>query len=514
MVTNLNGTIKIVVNKLNYAVTIPDMRYKFLIEYMLVRLSTYSFRYDYKRKKNVRQVDKIYASEDDRRLTYRFNINTIKNFMLTLGNHGIGKDQILITRNENNYASKMDVSITEGYILRDYQKTYVDIITNGDHPYSLVDLIMGYGKTVLSMYAVTKINEKTMILVLPKFIDKWVSDVTELADVSPEQILVIQGGDSLRSTIVEHIDEQPDYKFIIMSMRTMYNYIKEYETVLSDDEFSYPVTPQDLLQALGVGTLLNDETHMEFHSVFRSALYLNANKFIGLSATLENLDKNMNRMYNIMFPGDARISGIVEYVPYIYATTVVYEVNSMKRINYRRPQGYSHNLLEQSILRNNLFLRGYTDMILKYVDSGYIKNRTNGDKALIFVASIKLASVLVNILKRKYDYLTINRYVEDDPYENLMDADICVSTVLSSGTALDIPNLTDVFQTISIKSLQSVKQAYGRLRNLGEKKVRYHSFTCMNIPNHKETSKSNKEILSPLSKEWRTVFYNKKIRTV
>ena len=168
------GKIRIDVYRQNYTVIIPSMKYKYLMEYMIVKLSTFGFRYDYAKKRTVREIDKIYASEDDHRMTYRFNINTIKNMMLVLGSNGITKDMLEIYRHDLVGHEELGLELNPNYVTKGYQQEYLDIIVDPDSkPFLLVDLIMGYGKTYISMAATTKLNMKTVILVLPKFIDKW-----------------------------------------------------------------------------------------------------------------------------------------------------------------------------------------------------------------------------------------------------------------------------------------------------------------------------------------------------
>jgi len=718
----MNDKITIIVRRLNYVVKLPSMQYKYLIETMLVRLSTYSFKWDYKKKRNVRLRDKIFATEDNMRMEYRFNINTLKNFMLLLGNNYIGKDKLNIVFEKECYPAKLNCDLAEHITTRDYQNDYIDLLLKGKDtkPYMLVDLFTGYGKmlpvhtpirvkngwvkigdlsvgdkvigrdglettvigvypqgmkmtyrmifqdgryvdsgaehlwtvydekynesvlntitllerinngekyyidlvipqqedeygtiserieklkeiaetdidisvgtwnivldnsddvllftriiqslggiakvydysitvtfnerklleidaiykhieqnsvcirvdnkdqlyvikdyivthnTTLSMAAITTIKQRTMILVLPKYIDKWISDVKANTTVKDEDIYVVKGGDSLNKLILA-IEQGATYDFIIVGIRTIYNYIKSYETRLYDSEFSYERTPDELMEALGVGVILNDETHQEFHAVYKCGLYFNPCRFIGLSATLDNNDKNLVRMYDTMFPNDCRISGLVEYKHYIESYNIAYRIRNTKRIQYQRQQGYNHTLLEASIMRNSVLLKDYVNMITYYVKEGYYKRREEGDKALIFVASVKFATLLKQHMEVIFEDIDVRRYVEDDPYENLMDGDLIISTPNSAGVAVDIPGLISVYQTVAIKSLQMNKQTFGRLRNLKGKEMRYYSFYCKDIPKHKDMIRVRKEILLPFSKHWYEDEYNKTLEVV
>ena len=508
------GAIKIEINNFNYVVTLPSMRHYRIISYMLARLSTYSFRYDYRTKRTVRELDKIYAGSIDHKLEYRFHINTLKDFMLTLGNNGIRKDDLIIIRNGLFKPAELNLSINKEYVLRVHQDGYQAALLQPDAPtFQLVDLIMGGGKSLIAMSTAIELNMRTMIMVLPKFIQKWKNDVLNLTDVKEEEIAIIQGSGKLNKIVSEFQSGTAKYKFIIISIRTIHNYIKAYENCTDSDEFTYLTKPETLLEIMKVGIVINDETHLEFHSVFRSVLYFDTYKFIGLSATLEDTDRNQRRMYDIMFPSNARISGLLEHKPYVYVYGIRYELSDTKYVNYRRPQGYSHNLYEQSILHSNVFLRDYIKMINHYVKIGFIDRKEKGDKCVIFVASVRLATLLTNKLRAQYSYLDVRRYTEDDPYKNIIEADLTVTTVLSAGVALDIPNLITLISTISVRSIKSVKQLYGRLRDIKGKEVRYYTLFSKSIPNQVSCYDSNKEQLYPLAYSWSLQEYDSILRT-
>ena len=506
------GKILITVNNFNYVVNIPSMKYKYIIDQMLRRLSTYGFRYDYKTKRTVRELSRVYASEVDHKMEYRFHINTLKDFVLTLGNNGLTKENVEIVRNGLFKPDSLDLEINPKYKLRPHQVEYENLTIDGTHTFKLVDLIMGGGKSLISMSSVVRLNMVTVILVLPKFMDKWYSDVLELTNATKEDMTIINGSKKLTKVTNQVMTGDKKYKFFIISVRTMYNYIKAYET-LDEDEFDYPVTPDQLLETLKVGIVVNDETHMEFHSVFRSVLFLNTHKFIGMSATLEDNDKTQTRMYNIMFPGDSRISGILKHVPYVDVYAVRYSLRDTKYITFKRAQGYNHNLYEQSIMNSSVLLRSYIDMIEYYIKEGYISRKVKGDKCVIYVASVKLATILTNYLYETYTELDVRRYTEDDPYENIIEADMTVTTVISAGVALDIPNLITLISTISVRSVKAIKQLYGRLRNIEGKVTRYYTLYTKDIPNQDSTYWSNKEDLKPLAKTWTEISYDKVLAT-
>ena len=488
-----------------------------VIDITKVRLTTYKWVWDYKQKRNVRKSDKIYLANPKRENHYHFNINMLKDFMITLGQKGISRDDIDIKIDRDYVIEPLDVLFREDFKLRDYQQEYEDILLREDPniKYKLVDLATGKGKGAISIHALVELNRRTMLLLLPKYVDKWIEELTDLTDLEIDDIYVVQGQDkllNLLSMLEEVGKEELPYKVIIITTNTMYNFIKEYENNYGNEDYMYPIKPTELTRVLGVGVVLNDETHQQFHSVFRAALFLDAKLFIGLSATLINNDKSVTKMYNIMFPGTARISNIVGIDAFVDTYCVFYNVSNIKLVQHKRPQGYNHNLYESSMMRKSIMLYDYTKMILFYLKDGYLNRRVKGDKCLIYVASINYATYLTNVIKNKYPKLDVRRYVEDDPYENVMDSDICVSTLLSASTGYDIKGLITVLNTVSVKSVQAIKQNFGRLRKNDKRELRYYYFVSKDINNHHQANGITKDVLKEHSKSYSFLTYKETIK--
>jgi len=507
--------VKIIIRNLNYEVIPLCNSVMSSIEYMYTKLSTYTWIYDRQLKRNTREVDKVFVASIVHTASYRFNINTLRSFILVLGQRGIVADDIDLSFDKDYEIADIEMFINDEFTAREYQDKYVNILINNDaNKYKLVDLEMGKGKSFIAMKALSILNSRAILLLLPKYIDKWIFDVQKLTDTTMDEIFVVQGSKGIHQLLNEVADvgiENLPYKFIILSSTTMQNYIRSYEQATHIDEFDYSVPPQDFTRALGVGVVMNDETHQHFASIHKSMLYLDAKLFIGLSATLETKDPYITNMYKIMFPNDSRISNIVKPVAYIDVYAVRYEITTIKHLQFKRQQGYNHNLFETSLMRNSVLLRDYIDMIMYYLKIGHIDRAKPGQKCLIFCASVNFCTMLTNYIAKMYPEKDVRRYVADDPYENVIDADICVSTVISSGTAIDIPKLITVIQTISISSIQANKQSYGRLRDNGEEERFYYLYS-KSIKNQVKMHGDRVNILKPLAKNYNLMEYNKVLR--
>lgn len=491
----------------NFTVKLNDGGLLYTVKILCDSLTTYSYIYNSKIKRPIKQTDKLFYAYDKYDNFYRFPISTIKDYMLILGSNGVTRDQISVQRHVHTYTpNKLDLKFNQDIVPREDQHRYIDAIRPTETEFiKLVDLFTGLGKSLIGNYSVIEANYKTMIMVLPKYIEKWYDDVKKYSNVSENQIYIVRGSESF----INLMSDETDYKYVIISIRTVYNYIKSYE---EDSLFSYPIKPHNLMEKLGFGTILNDETHQEFFAVFKALLYFNPRYVLGLSATLDTKQAGLKRMYDALFPGKCRISNLAEYDPYLVVHAIRFRMDNTRGLIYKGPKGYSHNTLEQSIMRNNILLRDYIDMIIWYLKEGYINRKRPGDKALIFAASIKFCTLLTNYIQELYPSLDVRRYVEEDDYSNVLEADICISTNISAGTAIDIPNLISVYQTVSIGSLQANKQSSGRLREIKGFETRFYYFYSSDIKRQYDLHIERKEAIAPRTKTWINETYFKNIR--
>jgi hypothetical protein len=114
--------------------------------------------------------------------------------------------------------------------------------------------------------------------------------------------------------------------------------------------------------------------------------------------------------------------------------------------------------------------------------------------------------LLTQRLKAHYADRRVERYVGslDDPYENLIARDIAVSTHGSAGTAVDIPQLTCVVQTHSMRSSPGSVQNLGRLRKLDDGRAPSYTFlVCEDIPKHIEYHEHRLKLLDVLARNVR-----------
>ena len=472
-------------------------------------------QFGFKRQgKRVQKIKKcVFAAAPMDRKEVRLNISMKDSFMRYLAEMGYSQSRFDIVDHRPHQPVKVELPLKGDKSPRDYQESILDYIVNDDEPNKVVTIQTGRGKTFIALTAASRIGYRTFICVLGRFLDKWIEDVESTYNLEQGDLLVIDSKKGLLNAIQLGLEGKLTCKVIICTTTTLQNYIKFYE---AQQYIGKPgmLDPSGMYAALGCGFRIIDEIHMFFHVNFKMDMYTNIIKTLGLSATLESDDPFMNRMYEIAYPRTKRYRGL-EYKKYISVTALYYQLNLPTKLRWIGPQKtYSHTLFEESILRSVKSTKAYLDMITNVVMTSYMNRRKEGHKMLIFASTKEMCRVIAEHLKALYPALKISRYVAEDEYEVLLDSDISVSTLGSSGTGVDIPGLTTVLLTSAVGSRQANAQAVGRLRELHQwpdVTPEFIYLVCQDIPKHDEYHQRKIENFRDKVLAQRSAFANFKI---
>lgn len=276
----------------------------------------------------------------------------------------------------------------------------------------------------------------------------------------------------------------------VISLNTIGKWQKKYIDNPADPELAmYGMKPWELMEKAKIGTNIFDENHQHLHAVYRMFTFLHIPQTISLSATLLSEDQTELRIQRMMYPRENRFEKI-KMKKYIEVFACQYQIadlaNARIQTTERGSNAYNHGAFEKSILANRTIRQQYIDMITRMVKGAFVETREDQDKCIVFVSSHAMAKEVCRQLKAIYPDKDIRTYLEEDPLDNLMEPEICVTTVLSGGTAHDIPNLTVSIQTISLNSIKSNLQVLGRLREIPGKSTRFYYLYCSSIPKQVE----------------------------
>ena len=438
----------------------------------------------------IQPPDKRFVSKLSKHPVYYLHINQFRHLLYILKEANYDLRELVRVDEREYEIDSGGYTVREGWVLREDQEGISDFITIDPTGTKLVSLQTGKGKTFVALHSLAKVNMRIGVVILPGFIDKWTKDIVTIHEAQAMDVMVIQGSKSIKSIIQMAKEGTLSAKYFIFSSRTMQEYISDYEENTEDHLEVYGIHPVQLFPLLKIGSLLIDETHMQFHAIFKIILHCNVKLQVGLSATLISDDSVVSRVHRIVYPEKTVYDpGELDRYTDVYALGYSVPADLLRQVkttNYGS-KSYSHTAFEQSVMRSPPLKRFYYSLIDNAMKDYYTSQYEAKDKCLIFVATIKMATELTQRYEQLYPEKVVRRYCEDDPFENVNEGEIIVSTVLSAGTAIDISNLRVVVQTVSISSSVSNIQTLGRLRKLKDgKDTRFCYLFADNLPKQKQ----------------------------
>lgn len=472
--------------------------------------------------------DKEYGFHTFDHAEYRYHISQLKTFLELLDKNKIKDFQYKVYHLDIPAPAKMlakprtDKTLRENqigaynYLMTKYDKNSLDPVESCNN--RLLPLTMGSGKTFISTKVCCDIGERTAIVIQAKYIDKWIGDILELTDVDPSRMAIISGQKdhlSIRDAIYLAQNKQLDVDFLVISVTSIRNFITDYEKTPYDLQASgCDCHPEALFQELGVGTVVMDEAHLDFYSNYKVQTYSNVNRYIILSGTLISEDSFKEKMHKTLYPVKSRF----EPPPsdkYIAAYPVSFQFENINRIRTTEfnSKMYSHNALEKSIMRQPRVLANYLELIKFLVQFGYVSSYQEKDKLIIFASTVQMCTYITDYLRKHFPQFSIERYAPTagDPYVNIIEPDIRVTTIISGGTAIDIPNLRTAIMTVNILSIQSNLQSTGRLRKLKDRDVKFFYIFSRQIQKHSEYHEKRKINLAQMCSTVSDMVYFKQV---
>ena len=459
----------------------------------------------------------VFAAALKDRSEFRFHINSYDDWLALLKMRNV-PDELIKTEILPEVAGvEVDFPFREGWVARDYQVPVIDYLVKDDPAVNhnkFVGVYTGAGKGFCTITALSKLRKRTLIIVRPIYMEKWVKELHQMLDIPIESIMLIQGGSALKAFLgMCEEGGLEDNKIGVLSNTTYRNWIKAYEEFGDEAEaLGYPFAPDLLFEKYQAGIRLIDEVHQDFHLCFKADLYTNTHTSISLSATLDTYDPVTKGMYALAYPPAER-GPMLELPKYIDANAVFYYIDEERKYNTTEygQTNYSHNASEKSILRNREFTENYLRMLKSILDISYIKKRKPGQKAIVFASTIAMCDRMVKFLQDVYPDLDVRRFCEDDPIGNLHDADIRVTNLIKGGTAHDIKGLITNVLTTALDSLQANLQVFGRLRKIDDSETEFFYLVCQDIQKHKNYHKNKIELLKPRSLTFNEIQYPKRI---
>lgn len=431
-----------------------------------------SYTWQNNRGHKIRVMDEIFGAALKDRSQFRFHINQLEQFNNMLKANFVTENLVTRLHVPAPVGAPATMTMLEGKPPLPHQLESIQYLAEPEPVSKLIGIQTGKGKGYVSMTEAARFGKRTVVFVRPAFMEKWWEEICELLpDVKGEDILMVRGSDNLKALIQLGKSNQLDCKFIIVSNKTFDIWLTEYETKGDYSlELGYDCRPQEFFEVVNAGLRIIDEVHLDWHFNFHLDLYTNVSKSISLSATLLSKDAFQNKTYECAYPMHTRGPDLAldKYIT-VYPTFYRFHKPEKLRTESRSGRGYSHDEFEKSVMKHVPTKIAYFNMIGNLYELNFLNHPRPKKTALIFFYSTEMCTEFMKYMQGRYPDRDFRRYAGslNDPYEDLMEGETVLSTLGSSGTGIDKPNLVWVLMTNALSSVKANTQALGRLRRLG-----------------------------------------------
>ncbi len=474
----------------NFVVSTTERRFKWILAaFIRNRLTVDKFQMG-KMKGKGKDKGIVFAAANQARTQVFLPIKLFDEFKLNLLTQGVRENEYEVSYHKPKKGAKVEMNFIAKFKMSELQERCLNFIRE---PFvrRVAPLQTGKGKTALALYYMCELGERTLITMNAKYIPRWVMDLAgeeAKVDLLPEDLIIVHGVKELKKYIRQVRSDELEFKVMLVSNTTLQLF---YEDVFANPQDWKKLgikQPSDLFLVLKIGFRIRDEAHEHLHFNFKFDLFTHVRKTLDLSATLIYDDQGMERMSKIVYPIEDRFDQ-GKWDTYIEVYSVEYRLKPTTKLKWTQGwQGpYNHNQLEASILANNVYLSDYKTIVLKLVESLFIEPVLAEGKrevCLIYASTKEMCTKLQGFLQSTFNELDVNRKIGEDDYDELLTADIIVSTPKSAGTGVDIPRLGVIINTVNISSTQAVVQMAGRLRPADDIVSKFYYLTCLDIPQH------------------------------
>jgi superfamily II DNA or RNA helicase len=338
------------------------------------------------------------------------------------------------------------------------QEDCIKHLTTSTAPKITVELKPGTGKTFISLYSISKVGLKPLIVTPTTLLkNQWIDNLVDLG-ISKDDITT-------------DIYSAPSKTFCVVTITSIENAIR--------DDWSGLLK---VIDEADFGIKIVDEAHLHLKGMLKLDSISNIKHNWYLSATLGRSDMSEDRILNRALCDAERFVGNAKYEEYQKEYVNVYT----QEIKYYPTSRMCNAYFKYG--KKGLIRATYYNMLMDYHNGvPFINNiLTVTKRARDLVPYEARTIVLVPLLKTMAEVL---KAMKNDPYfckfrvagvdgslsvskkREALDSDIIISTTMSMGVGVDIDNLGSVVNFDQYASLISQEQVIGRLRDRNKETV-------------------------------------------
>jgi len=337
----------------------------------------------------------------------------------------------------------------------DAQKQAIQFIIYGRNTQIGVLALPGFGKTFVTIYAISKLGIRSLIITPNDNIKlQWIKTLLTNFYYEEEDIIDIKGSYILKKIYNNEITG----KIYVCNHQTLNSYFRD----------TSPETFAELIRKMKIGIKVIDEAHIQFKNTLFIDFFTNTYKTIYLTATFDRSDKIESRIFKLVMSKvstyENHDKSILSNSKHMQYYPIMYQSGATVKDSYqfRSRAGYGIDIIRYS---KWLFKQ---DIIYQLIYSIIDKLIQQDGRVLITVSIIDLAILLKELLcKRYYDKIVGDVHSRNSKSDNdfaFENADIIVTTIKSCGTGKDIKNLRFLIGVEPYASKVIAEQFSGRLR--------------------------------------------------
>lgn len=446
------------------------------------------------------QPDCTYAAKDFLRGRYHLHINVYEDFLNFLEERRFLPADILINTHPVPEGKRVELKVVDAFQPRDNQVPIIQHCTTIGKQ-SSIGSQPGSGKTIMFMFVAAAFGTRFVMRSLGGFAGRWEEAFVKYLGLTKEEYRICCGAKALFKLIRDmRAGKCDDVKAIYISNGAIREFIASANTPKYEAAIGSMLAPEDLYAELQVGLVGIDEAHKEIHANFVADLYTNTQYRIALTATLLARDAFQAKVYEMYLPQRYRRDmGALNI--YVDAYEVTYNLAKPKDFQQVIKQTvYSHNQFERTIMKHPKTLQNYQEAVCDYIMRDWLATRTYETKAILYCGLVDMCGAMTDYLKVRMPDIRVAQFNAGDDYDVLLDNEMLVSTALKAGTAVDIADLSRVYNGISVDSPNQMVQLMGRLRELThmpDEQCAFHQFSCVDIPKQVTYRANRKTLLTP-----------------
>jgi len=315
-----------------------------------------------------------------------------------------------------------------------------------------LSLETGSGKTYVTINLISKLKKKPLIIVdTLDLAGQWKREFLNHTDLKDDDIIILSGQESIDKEVLK-----PSGKVYIAIHRTLGN-------MLSSDMNSVNF----LMNKLGIGIRVFDESHVDFGNICKINALSNVNYTLYLTATPSRSAYMDNSLYAKVFKNVPYFNG-KDLGSEKYHTVVLYNFDSHPslddKLGIKTKYGFSTPKWARYVLDGGyeFFLKAVTDIFSLF------KLIERNKKTVLMLPTIEMIKKLNEDLKELYPSIDTGIFIGElskEKREKALEHKFILTNDKIFDKGLDVKDLEILINFVPFGSLVKTEQIIGRLRN-------------------------------------------------